>query len=223
MLKRIKHSVMLYLLPPLVYLFLHALRATWRIEHVNRQAVGRLWQQGENVIACFWHGRLLAMPFAYRGSGARAKVLISRHADGEFIARIIHYFGLGTVRGSYRKASVSSIREMLRELKEGTTLAITPDGPKGPRWEVKPGIIELARMAGKPIVPVTCSASKKKVFASWDRFMLPYPFSKVLFVWGDPLFIPKNTDGSAIEARRLELERTLVSLTEGADRKLCGS
>jgi lysophospholipid acyltransferase (LPLAT)-like uncharacterized protein len=223
MLKRIKHAIMLYLLPPLVYLFLHALAATWRIEHANRQPVGRLWQQGGNVIACFWHGRLLAMPFAYRGSGTHAKVLISRHADGEFIARIIHYFGLGTVRGSYRKASVSSIKEMLHELKKGTTIVITPDGPKGPRYAVKPGIIELARLAGKPIVPVTCSASKKKVFASWDRFILPYPFSKVLFVWGDPVSIPRGIERSGIETLRLKLEKTLVSLTEDADRSVCGS
>ena len=80
-----------------------------------------------------------------KGSGA--KVLISRHRDGEFIARVIRYFGLGTIRGSYGKRSVSQVREMLAELKEGTDIAITPDGPKGPRYQMKQGIVELARLS----------------------------------------------------------------------------
>jgi lysophospholipid acyltransferase (LPLAT)-like uncharacterized protein len=221
MFKEIKYALMLNLLPPVVYLFLVLLRATVKIEHANREAVDRLWQKGENIIACFWHGRLLAMPFAYKGN--KGKVLISRHRDGEFIARVISYFGVGTVRGSYRKeGSVSSVREMLSEIGQGTDLGITPDGPKGPRYQVKQGIIELARLTGRPIVPVTYSASKKKVFSSWDRFVLPYPFSKILFVWGDPLFVARDARGASLEQRRLDLEEGLVALTEKADRMVCG-
>ncbi|OPY69229.1 MAG: hypothetical protein A4E57_01317 [Syntrophorhabdaceae bacterium PtaU1.Bin034] len=221
MLKNVKYFIMLNFLPPVVYLVLTLLKATLRIEHINKDPVERLWQQGDNIIACFWHGRLLAMPFAYKGTGA--KVLISRHRDGEFIARVIKYFGLGTVRGSHRKSSVSSVREMLAELKQGTSIAITPDGPKGPRYQVKQGIIELARISQIPIVPVTCSASKKKVFNSWDRFLLPYPFSTMLFLWGNPIYVPKNIRSSEIEAKRQDLEKTLVSLTETADRMACGN
>jgi lysophospholipid acyltransferase (LPLAT)-like uncharacterized protein len=211
---------MLHLLPPVVYLFLLALRATIRMEHVNREPVDRLWRAGDNIIACFWHGRLLAMPFAYQGTGA--KVLISRHRDGEFIARVVRYFGLGAVRGSYRKGAVSSAREMLAELKEGTTIAITPDGPKGPRHQMKQGIVEIARLTRRPIVPVTCAASRRKVFDSWDRFVLPYPFSKVLFLWGDPVYVPPKAKGEALERIRQEVEAELISLTEKADRMVCG-
>ena len=138
--RKFRQALLVRLLPPVVYLFLIVLRTTLRIRHVNNEAVDRLRQEGQNIIACFWHGRLLAMPFAYKGQ--RLKVLISRHADGEFIARVIGYFGMGTVRGSYRKGTVSSIREMIAELAEGTDIAITPDGPKGPRHKVKEGIIE---------------------------------------------------------------------------------
>ena len=88
--RKVRRALLTRLLPPVVYLFLVALRTTLRIRHVNREAVGRLWDGGENIIACFWHGRLLAMPFAYRGN--RAKVLISRHTDGELIARVISLF-----------------------------------------------------------------------------------------------------------------------------------
>jgi lysophospholipid acyltransferase (LPLAT)-like uncharacterized protein len=220
MLKRLKYAVMLNLLPPIVYLFLLFLRITIKIEHVNKEGIDRLRERKEGMLACFWHGRLLAMPFAYEGG--RLKVLISRHRDGEFIARIIRYFGIGTVRGSHRKGAVSSVREILAELRQGTVIAITPDGPKGPRYHVKQGIIEMARITQSPIVPVTYSASKKKVFDSWDRFVLPYPFSKVLFVWGDPVYVARDVDGDAIEAVRQAMEKTLVSLTEAADAMICG-
>jgi lysophospholipid acyltransferase (LPLAT)-like uncharacterized protein len=220
MLKELKYALLLFVLPPVVYIILVILRATFRIEHVNKEPVDRLWEGGGNIIACFWHGRLLAMPFAYKGS--KGKVLISRHRDGEFIARVIRYFGVGTVRGSYRKGSVSSIREILSELREGTDIGITPDGPRGPRYQVKQGIIELARLARKPIVPVTYSADKKKLFRSWDCFLLPYPFSKIIFLWGDPVFVPEDVRGQELEQRRRELEGRLIALTEAADRMVCG-
>ncbi len=220
MFKRLKYALLLHLLPPVVYLFLLVLRATLTITQVNRESVDRLWRQGDNIIACFWHGRLLAMPFVYRGSGA--KVLISRHRDGEFIARVIRYFGLGTVRGSYRKGSVSQVREMLAELKDGTDIAITPDGPKGPRYRMKQGIVELARLSRRPIVPVTYGASRRKLFDSWDRFLLPYPFSRVFFLWGDPIYVSRDVQGDDLEAKRHEIEDALISLTETADRMACG-
>lgn len=220
MLKRLKYLVMLNVLPGIVYLFLLLLGRSMRFREVNREAVDRLWLDGRSVIVCFWHGRLLAMPFA--SARRPTKVLISRHGDGEFIARVVSHFGLGAVRGSYRKASVSSLREILSELKQGTTIGITPDGPKGPRHQVKPGIVELARMTRSPIVPVTYGASRKKVFSSWDRFVLPYPFSRVLFVWGDPIFVAADARADAVEDRRKELEERLVALTETADRMVCG-
>ncbi len=172
MFREVKYFLMLNILPPLVYAFLILLRLTWRIEHVNRKNVEALWQAGDNIIACFWHGRLLAMPFAY--SRLKGKVLISRHRDGEFIARVVRFFGLGAVRGSHGKSgSVSSLREMLTELKNGTDMAITPDGPKGPRYKIKEGMLELARLSGKAIVPITYSASKKKLFGRGTCLSFP--------------------------------------------------
>jgi lysophospholipid acyltransferase (LPLAT)-like uncharacterized protein len=220
MLKRLKYAIMLNLLPPVTYLFLLILKATIKIEHANREAIEPFWQRGESYLACFWHGRLLAMPFAYKG--CRIKVLISRHGDGEFISRIVGYFGIEAVRGSSRRGAMSSAREILGELKQGTSIAITPDGPKGPRYRIKQGIIEMARVTQKPIIPVTYSANRKKVFASWDRFVLPYPFSKVLFLWGDPVYVDRDVDSEGLETIRQGVERTLVSLTEAADTMVCG-
>ena len=161
MFKSVKQFLLVHILPPLVFLFLMLLRATLRIEHVNREQANEAWGKAGNVIACFWHGRLLLMPFAVRR--AKAKVLISRHRDGEFIARVIRFFGLGTIRGSYKKGGVASLREMLTAVKEGWTIAITPDGPKGPRYKIKEGLVEVARLTQKPILPVTYGARKKKL------------------------------------------------------------
>ncbi len=158
--RELKYFLLLNVLPPLVYLFLRLLHATWRVRHVGIEAAGEMWRRDGNSIACFWHGRLLAMPFAT--SGRRAKVLISRHRDGEFIARVIRFFGLGSVRGSSGKSTLAGLREMLVDLKNGFDIAVTPDGPKGPRFVVKPGLIEVARLSGKPLLPVSYSASKKK-------------------------------------------------------------
>jgi lysophospholipid acyltransferase (LPLAT)-like uncharacterized protein len=179
MFKEIKYFIMVSLLPPLIYLFLRLLGATMKITHMNREVVSKGWQMGENFIVCFWHGRLLLMPFAKKSG--KGKVLISRHRDGEFIARVIRFFGFGTIRGSYRKGSVSSLREILTDLKNGHDVAITPDGPKGPRYEVKKGIVELARLTGKAIVPVTYGAGKKKLFIPGIALFSPTPLRRLSF------------------------------------------
>ncbi|MCX8023431.1 MAG: DUF374 domain-containing protein [Syntrophorhabdaceae bacterium] len=124
------------------------------------------------------------MPYAnLMGKG---RVLISRHRDGEFIARVIRFFGLKAIRGSYKKGGISSTREIITGLKEGYDIAITPDGPKGPRYEVKKGIIEIARLTGKGIIPVTYGASKKKLFLPGIDSSSPILFQKLSFSGGTP-------------------------------------
>ena len=177
--KRIKQFLLVHPLPPLVYLFLLLLRATLRIQHVNRERMEDVMKQAGSVIACFWHGRLLLMPFAVKG--VKAKVLISRHRDGEFIARVIRFFGLGTVRGSHRKGGVTSIREMITAISEGWNIAITPDGPKGPKYRVKEGLIELAKISQKPILPVTYGARKKKLSVPGTALFFLIPFQELSF------------------------------------------
>jgi lysophospholipid acyltransferase (LPLAT)-like uncharacterized protein len=180
MFKRLKRFLLVHTLPPLVYIFLVLLRATLRVEHVNREQMAHVRKEVGSVIACFWHGRLLLMPFAVKG--AKAKVLISRHRDGEFIARVIRFFGLGTVRGSHGKSGgVASIREMISATREGWTIAITPDGPKGPKQKIKEGLVELARISQKPIFPVAYGARKKKLSAPGIASFFRTPLQRSYF------------------------------------------
>lgn len=183
MFKRLKSFLMLNIFPPIVFLFLLFLGKSSRIVHIDGEYAFDAWKD-TNMIVCFWHGRLLMMPFAYKKN--KGKVIISRHRDGEFIARVIRYFNLGSIRGSYRKGGISTSREILRSLKEGYDIAITPDGPKGPRYVVKKGILEIAKLSGKPILPVSYSASKKKVLILGTSLSFPF-HSRRYFSFGESL------------------------------------
>ncbi len=122
----------------------------------------------------------------------RVGMMVSQHRDGEFIARAVKLFGIDSLRGSTTRGSLSALRGMVRFYRTGANLAITPDGPQGPRHVVQMGVIELARQTGAPIFPVTYGASCKKVFNSWDHFILPLPFCRVVYMWGEPLFVPRT-------------------------------
>lgn len=114
------------------------------------------------MIIAFWHGQQLMMPLAYRGRQAR--ILISQHRDGELIYRIVKRFGFGAIRGSTTKGGQEALRQLIRSGQQGVDLVITPDGPKGPRHIVQPGVIALAKATGLPIIPLTFGCSKKKSF-----------------------------------------------------------
>jgi lysophospholipid acyltransferase (LPLAT)-like uncharacterized protein len=165
------------ILPAFLYVFLMLLRLTLCVKYINKSPLDNPLSKGSGSIVCFWHARLLMMPFAKKWGPI--KVLISLHRDGEFIARVMSFFNVGTIRGSYKKMSISSLREILDNLKSGIDIAITPDGPKGPRYTVKSGIIDLARLSGKTIVPLAYGAGKKKLFIHGTGSFSPALFRKL--------------------------------------------
>ena len=147
------------LLPPLGYAVIRAIGATLRLRTLHPERVDGRWAEGKNVIIAFWHGRQLMMPLAYKGS--RVKVFISAHRDGELMARILGWFGFGAVRGSTTRGGSRGLRELVRAGRAGMDLVVTPDGPRGPRCRAQSGVIELAKLTGLPILPLTFAASKK--------------------------------------------------------------
>ena len=214
--KKLVNSLILAIVPPLAYWVIKILSWSMRIKVVNGHIQDEYHRRGEPAIGAFWHGRLLMMPTGYRGN--KLTILISLHQDGELISRTANYFGFRSIRGSTTRGGLSAMREMLKASREGHDIAITPDGPRGPRYHVQSGIIELARRTGMAIVPLTFSASRKKVFRSWDRFLFPYPFSRGVFIWGEPVFVPRQMNGREFELKRLLLERRLREITDRADR-----
>ncbi|TDI42923.1 MAG: DUF374 domain-containing protein [Acidobacteria bacterium] len=204
------------LAPWLAAWLVRGLHATMRIRHVHREELQRLQDQGQNYIIAFWHGQLLMMTYCY--TGQRMAILISHHADGELIARTMNWLGYESVRGSSSRGGRAALKALVSRLRSGWDIAFTPDGPRGPRWQAQPGVIQAARLCGVPIVPVAFSAHPARVFSSWDKFLLPYPFSRGVFTYGKPVYVARDSTREFQEASRLNLENTLVDLTKEADR-----
>jgi lysophospholipid acyltransferase (LPLAT)-like uncharacterized protein len=199
-----------------------AATALWLLRQSLRlRVVGREWaetfqaQKGRPLIFTFWHGRLLMMPFAW--SGRPATSMVSHHADGEVLSRILRCFGIRSVRGSTSRGAHGGLRAMLRAYQGGSHLTFAPDGPRGPRERVQIGIIELARRTGAPVVPISFGASRGWFLPTWDRFFIPCPFARGTFVFGEALLVPPGADRAAMEAARAELERRLNAVTAAAD------
>jgi len=161
----------LSVLPPVGAALIRGIARTMRHETRGQEAVDALYREGGHAIIAFWHAQQLMIPIGYRGT--RAHVLISQHEDGEIIARIIARFGHGAVRGSSTRGGAKALRALIKLARSGQDVAVTPDGPKGPRHVAKLGVIQLAKVTGLPIVPVAFACSKKNSLragiATWSR------------------------------------------------------
>lgn len=167
-------------------------------------------------IGAIWHSRILAFSYLYKGTNLA--ILVSRSDDGEIIARILGSQGFDPVRGSTSRGGVRALATLIRRLRRNQPAVIVPDGPRGPRYRVQPGVITLAKKARVPIFPMTYSAANGKIFGSWDRFLLPRPFTRCRVIYGEPIYVPENADQKTEEHRRIQLELELRRITEEADR-----
>ena len=190
------------------YLFIRVLHATLRVRHVRAHNI-------ENVpryIIAFWHECvLMSLHSRWRRP---TTAMISRSKDGEIVAGVLEHYGATTARGSSTRGGDVALREVLRDVRDGRNIAFTPDGPKGPPRIVKEGIVYVAKITGLPIVPFHYAAKSKKRLRSWDRMILPRPFTKVVFVYGDPITVPRDGD---VEEWRLEIEKQMNELADEAE------
>jgi lysophospholipid acyltransferase (LPLAT)-like uncharacterized protein len=161
----------------------------------------------------FWHEGLLA-PLA---TSIKVRVLISQHTDGEVIAQICERLGVGVIRGSTARGGCQALLAMIRDQDGSTHLAITPDGPRGPRRELKPGVVMVASQTGLTIVPVGIGFVRAWRFSSWDRFAIPCPGSTMVGVVGSPIAIPSCLDRTAMKQYVQFVERQMSELTTAAE------
>lgn len=203
----------------LVSLYMRLVYATTRWQVEGAALPEAYWRDEKPFIVCFWHGRLLMQPYAWR-SRMPFNMLISQHRDGQLISKTVSFFDIRTIAGSTNKGGSSALRAMIAALKSGEAIGITPDGPRGPRMRASEGVISIARLAGVPVVPLTYSTSRGKILKSWDRFLIPLPFSSGIFVWGEPISVARNADEAAISAARLDLENGLNEITKAADMRM---
>ena len=212
--KLIKKKLVSWFGPWLAFWIIKLLGRTMRLVEIHPEIPRSFWEKGIPVIGALWHGRLLMMPIIYKGK--KLSFLVSPHRDGQVMGKALKRFGFHAILGSTTRKGFSGFKQMVRA--HGSDIGIVPDGPRGPRQQVQIGVIELARLTGRPIIPVTFNASRRKIFNTWDRFLLPYPFSRGVFIWGEPIVVNPNGNRAHLEEKRLLLERKLNELTEEADR-----
>ncbi len=190
--------------------------STMRIHTIGFDKARTEIESGRFIFA-FWHSRILMLSYVYRRLGAA--ILVSRSEDGEVIAQILKRQGHKTIRGSTSRHGVRALARLVKILKkEIRPGVVVPDGPRGPRFEVQPGVITLAQKTGYPVVPLSYSAERIKIFASWDRFILPYPFTDGSVIYGTPVSVPFKVDAETKEVYRTKLEAELNRITKLVDR-----
>ncbi len=173
-----------------------------RVQIINRDVECQLGKQGRTIIYTFWHGRMLYFPYLYRFSG-KSVILTSPSKDGGIVARTAKIFGFSSIRGSSYKKGGPALLKMTRSIKEGKSVAVVGDGSRGPLYKVQEGIINLAYLTGAPILPVVYGAKNKIQLNTWDRFIIPLPFSKIKVMYGDPVYVDKKTEEKIPQSDKL--------------------
>jgi lysophospholipid acyltransferase (LPLAT)-like uncharacterized protein len=172
------------------------------------------------AIFCIWHNRLALSMVAYFGyvkkhsGGVGLGALVSASKDGGFLAGVLQSFGVQPVRGSSSRRGAQALRELTTWAKRGFDLAITPDGPRGPRYVVQPGVIALAQVTEMVIVPVSCNLGWKIQLKSWDKFQIPLPFSRCEMIYEKPIRVPREATEAEREALRVKLEETMRGMAK---------
>jgi len=172
--------------PPLILGLGRSMRWVWKVHPETAEWLER----GKPVIYAFWHGYILPLTYTHRRLGVY--VLVSWNRDGEYITRVLGRMGFNTIRGSTSRGGHSALRRVISTGRSGRSLAFTPDGPRGPRHSVQDGVVVAAAMSGVPIVPLEAHPDRAWTLRSWDRFVIPKPFSRCGVVMDELLHVPRH-------------------------------
>jgi hypothetical protein len=206
----------------LCYYFLRLYLSLLRVRVIGEDEARRTFGKKGRIIAAIWHQRFLpALAYVTKFRSFKPIVMISRSRDGELVAGIAQRLGLIAVRGSSTEGGREALMAIARELRKNPAVIHIVDGPTGPRGVVKPGLIAMAQVSSAVIFPVIVSANRAWIMGSWDRFLVPKPFSEVTIQWGEPFFVERRLSKEAFEKTRLEIEMKLRKAYGEADLK-CG-
>ena len=191
---------------------------SYRIERViGQEIIDEVSSDGRAYLPCYWHKHLLVGNFMIRDwitRGFRACFIISASVDGDVPARIARAWGAEVIRGSASRAGTLVLRDLHEKAKRGVSFVTAPDGPNGPIFEFKKGIVLMARIAGIPVVPIACAADRAWYLSRWDEFMVPKPFAKLVLAVGHPIRIPPGTPMDELEDYRQEMENAVNRLMD---------
>lgn len=192
-------------------LYIRLVFKTGKWEFKNKEIIETYVAEQKPFILSFWHGHLLMMACIWKWK-IPAYVLISNHRDGKIISKTMQHFGIRTIAGSTNKQGFEAGRQIQKILKQKSVIAITPDGPRGPREEVSRGILQMARLAQVDVIPIAYSSTPMKRLRTWDHFRLAWPFCRGVFVIGNPV---KHTQD--IEKLRMHLQQEMNTVVSKAD------
>ena len=191
------------------------LTSRWNV--VRGDIPKKFWDKDKKFLLCFWHGRLLMMPYCWNMTKP-IHMMISMHSDGRFLSDTVSRLGIKTIVGSTSKGGAKALRAMVRTVKNGDYVGLTPDGPRGPRMRAQEGIVTIARLAKVPIIPIGYASTSCKILGSWDRFIAALPFGRGVFVWGEPIEVPHTSDKLELEKTRQNIEDAVNAVSAEADR-----
>jgi len=192
-------------------LIVKIISSTYRTKVIKPEIERDVLKRGQVPIYASWHQRFFP-GITFIAKRKPISIIISQSKDGELISRIVNLLGMHTVRGSSSRGGGKALNEICKMAHRGCRIGHIVDGPRGPRGVVKPGLLIISKVSGMPIIPTITSAEKKWVFNSWDRFIVPKPFSRVIIRFGDEINVPKNLQGPDFEKKRSSIEDTLKKL-----------
>lgn len=215
--KRVRRSetgqaVASWLIAWLIRLTVKSIR--WKM--VMSEATGEVLEAEAPIVGIFWHNRILMMPACWEASRP-ITLLRSPHRDGRLIGRAVEWLGYQTVSGSSNKGGAGGLRNLLKAIVGGRSIGITPDGPRGPRMRLSPGVVAAARLSGAPVIPAAWNVEHRKLLGTWDRMILARPFSRGVFYYGEPITVPKSLTAEEQEDYRLLIEERLNAVSRQAD------
>jgi lysophospholipid acyltransferase (LPLAT)-like uncharacterized protein len=205
-----------YILPYGGLLLVKIISWTYRIRVLDAGNERDLLDTTESLIYASWHQRFFP-GITFFAKRRPIAIIISQSRDGEYIAHIADILGWCPVRGSSSRGGIEALKKIKDLALDGHRIGHIVDGPRGPSGVVKPGLLRIAQVSGKPIVPTITSSEKKWTFKSWDRFMVPKPFSRVIIRFGQAIYVPPELKGDDFEGKRLDIEQRMKDLYDDTD------
>jgi lysophospholipid acyltransferase (LPLAT)-like uncharacterized protein len=215
--EKFKHFMYRYVLPYGGLLLVKIIALTYRVKILDPQNESNILKHDNSLIYASWHQRFFP-GITFFAKRKPIAIIISQSRDGDFISHMVDLLGWYPVRGSSSRGGSEALRRVKELALGGYKIGHIVDGPRGPFGVIKPGLLRIAQIAGKPVVPTITSAQKKWVFSSWDKFIVPKPFSRIIIRFGEPIYIPLNLDENEFEKKRRLIEQTLKDLYDDTDR-----
>ena len=216
--KLLKHFIVQQLLAFIAFIYIVFVKITSNIKYENIDSPKKYWQNKKPFILAFWHGQLMTFSYTWK-INKKLNILASSHSDGRFGASIARYFKVNNIPISSDGNNLS-LRPIFKILNSNNYIAITPDGPRGPKEKVSEGIIKIAKISKVPIIPVGFGSSKNFCLKSWDSFLITLPFSKCRIVWGDSITIPENLEDQEIVTYKKIIEEKINECVKKAKENL---